>query len=99
MLLSGTKLSGTARPVDEPAPNPPAAEAVSAEVLFSTGAVAFGTAAAQGVRRETVGGRLVAAVRRWFATSPREAQPRPHHYPQHYGFLEQALLAREMERL
>ncbi len=99
MLLSGTRLRGRTHPVDEPAPNPPAAEAESSEVVISTAAMALSTAAAQGVRRETIVVRLVAAMRLWFATAPGESPPRRAPHPKHYGYLEQALLAREMERL
>ncbi len=103
MLVSPTGLPSTTDPVDEPMPQrPPAAPSVevsSTEVLITTQQVAFGTAAAVGVRRENIGGRLVAVVRRMFATSTDASRPRPQHHPKRYAYLEDALMAREMDRL
>jgi hypothetical protein len=102
MLLSATGLPTTTDPVDESTPQPPSAPpsiAVSSpEVLITTQQVAFSTAAA-GVRRESIGARLVASVRRVFATSVDASRPRPQSYPKRYAYLENALMAREMERL
>ncbi|OBI41280.1 hypothetical protein A5706_07875 [Mycobacterium sp. E796] len=70
-----------------------------AEVVISTQQVVFGTAAALGTRRESIGRRFVAIVRRTLVTSPDEPGPPRRHYPRHYGFLENSLMAREMERL
>jgi hypothetical protein len=94
-------------PVTAPKPQPhtaapataPSAEASSTEVLISTQEVLFSTAAAAGVRRQSVGARLVASMRRVFASSGDEAHPRPHDEPRRYTYLENALMAREMERL
>jgi hypothetical protein len=103
MLLSATGLPTTTDPVDEPTPQPPAAapsvEAASPEVLITTQQVAFSTAAALGVRRESIGARFVASLRRAFATPAETPHARPHDYPRRYAFLENALMAREMERL
>jgi hypothetical protein len=103
MLLSATGLPSTTDPVDEAMPQPPSAapsvEVSPTEVLITTQQVAFSTAAAEGVRPESTGARLVASVRRVFATSADASHPRPQHYPKRYGFLENALMAREMERL
>lgn len=83
----------------QPAAAPPA-EVTSAEVLISTQQVVFGTAIALGsVRRKSIGGRLVAIARRVLMTSTDASGPQRRHYPRHYGFLENALMAREMERL
>ncbi len=103
MLLSATGFPSTTDPVDESTPQPPAAapsvEVSSTEVLITTQEVAFSTAAAAGVRRESIGARLVAIMRRAFATSADASRPRPQDEPRRYGFLENALMAREMERL
>jgi hypothetical protein len=103
MLLSATGLPGTTDPVDESMPQPPSAapslEVSSTEVLITPQEVAFSTAAAAGVRRGSIGARLVASVRRVFAIPADASHPRPQHYPRRYGFLENALMAREMEKL
>jgi hypothetical protein len=103
MLDSPTGLASTTDLVDEPMPQTPSAapsvEASSTEVLITTQEVVFGTAAAVGMPRENTGGRLVAIMRRMFATSTDAPKPRPRNYPKRYGFLENALMAREMDRL
>ena len=103
MLVSPTGLASTTDPVDEPLRQPlsaaPSVEVSSAEVLITTQQVVFGTAAAVGARRESIGGRLVAIMRRMLATSTDGSRPRRQYYPRSYGFLEDALMAREMHRL
>ena len=105
MLVSRTGLPSTTDPVNEPMPEPPSAaplaeaEVSSTEVLITTQQVAFSTAAAAGVRRESIGARLVASVRKMFATPADAPHARRHDHPQRYGYLENALMAREMERL
>lgn len=103
MLLSATGLPTTTDPVDESTPQPPAAapsvEVSSTEVLITTQQVAFSTAAAAGVRRDSIGARLIASMRHLFATPADASRPRPQHYPKRYAYLENALMAREMERL
>jgi hypothetical protein len=103
MLDSPTGLAGTTDPVDEPMPQSPSAapsvEVSSTEVLITPQEVLFSTAAAVGVRRENIGARLVAMMRRIFATSTDASRPRPQYEPKRYGFLEDALMAREMDRL
>jgi hypothetical protein len=100
MLVSAPGLAGTTDPVQKPIDQSTSPEASSTEVLISTQQVAFGTAAALGTRRESVGGRFVTFVRRVFATPTEVSAARPrHHHARHYAFLEQALMAREMERL
>ncbi|OBG26565.1 hypothetical protein A5673_07460 [Mycobacterium sp. E3198] len=74
-------------------------EVTSTEVLISTQQVVFGTAAALGARRTSIGGRLVATARRMLTTATDASVPERRHYPKRYGFLENALMAREMERL
>jgi hypothetical protein len=76
----------------------PSGETASTEVLITTQQVAFSTAAAAGVRRDSVGARLVASLRRAFV-APADAHPRRHDYRQRYSYLENSLMAREMERL
>jgi hypothetical protein len=103
MLVSPTGLPSTLDPVNEPMPQPPSAapsvEVSSTEVLITSQQVAFSTAAAVGIRRENIGVRLVASMRRMFATSTDASHPRPRYEPKRYEFLENALMAREMERL
>jgi hypothetical protein len=103
MLVSQMGLANTTDPVDEPIPQPPLAapsvEAPSTEVLIPTQQVVFSTAAAVGVRRESIGSRLVAIMQRVFATSTDPSQPRSRYQPKRYAYLEDALMAREMERL
>jgi hypothetical protein len=100
MLLSTTGLATTTDPDHKPSNRSPSAEASSTEVLISTQQVAFGTAAALATRRQSIGGRFVTFVRGAFATPTEATAARPrHHHARHYAFLEQALMAREMERL
>jgi hypothetical protein len=103
MLVSPTGLTSTTDPVDEPksqAPSPaPSVEASSTEVLITAQQVLFSTAAAVGVHRDHVGARIVAIMRRMFATSTDASRPRRQHYPTRYSFLEDAAMAREMDRL
>ncbi len=98
MLVSPTGLD---EPVSQQQPSASSSvEVTSAEVLISTQQVVFSTAAASGVvRRKTIGGRLVAIARRVLVTSTDASVPLRRHYPKRYGFLENALMAREMERL
>jgi hypothetical protein len=103
MLVSPAEPASTTESLDQPtrqAPSAaPSAEASSTEVLITTQQVAFGTAAAAGVRRENIGHRFVAVMRRLFATSTDASRPRPQHVPKRYAFLEDSLMAREMGRL
>jgi len=103
MLVSSTGLASTTDHVDEVIPqSPPAApsvEAPSTEVLISTQEVLFSTAAAVRPRRENIGVRLVAMTRRMFASSADASHPRPRYEPRRYAYLENALMAREMDRL
>jgi hypothetical protein len=95
MVLSATELPKTTRPIQRPtqvAQQP-------TEVLISTQQVLFDTAAAAGARPRKSGGRLVAAIRRMVALSSDESRPRPRHYPIEYGYIQNARMAREMERL
>ena len=103
MLVSATGLASRTDPLDEPLRQPPSAapsvEVSSTDVLISTQQVAFSTAAAEGIRREKIGGRFVAMMRRMFATSTDASRPRRQHYPKREGFIEDARMAREMDRL
>ncbi|WP_156688412.1 hypothetical protein [Mycobacterium sp. Marseille-P9652] len=106
MLVSSAEIAGAADAADtiaSPAstsPAPPEKEAPDAAVLITTQQVVFGTAVALGGRRQSPRGRFVAAVRRmWVAPAEGSRPRRASSYPKHYGFLEQALMAREMDRL
>ncbi|OBF53613.1 hypothetical protein A5787_05715 [Mycobacterium sp. 852002-50816_SCH5313054-b] len=97
MLVSPTGLD---EPIKQPPAAAPSVEVTSAEVLISTQQVVFGTAIAVGVgRRTSIGGRLVAIARRILTTPTDASLQQRRHYPKRYGFLENALMAREMERL
>ena len=97
MLVSPTGLD---EPISQQPAAAPSVEATSAEVLISTQQVVFGTAIALGAgRRKSIGGRLVAITRRVFTISTDASVPEQRHYPKRYAFLENALMAREMERL
>ncbi len=98
MFTSAPVLPGTFKPVDEHLPQPPSTGS-STEVLISTQEVRFSTAAAVGVRRQSIGERLFAGMRQIFATPEKASRPRPQYEPRRYGFLENALMAREMGRL
>jgi hypothetical protein len=99
MLVPATGLAGTTDPDQKPVDRSPSAEVPSTEVLISTQQMVFSTAAALGTRRESIGGRFVAFVRRVLATPTEVPAARPRYQAKHYAFLEQALMAREMERL
>lgn len=95
MVLSATELPNTTQSIQRPRQ---VAEQ-STEVLISTQQVLLGTAAVVGARPRKSGGRLVAAIRHMFATSTHESRPRSRHYPREYGYIQDARMAREMERL
>jgi hypothetical protein len=103
MLVSPAALADTTEALDEsresapqqsPAAPSPATAAAAGAVLITPQQVLFSTAAAAGGRREHTGGRLAGIARRMFAPSPRE--PR---YVKRYGYIENAAMARAMERL
>jgi hypothetical protein len=78
---------------------------VSPPILIPGQEVAFSTAAALGVQRKTPRWWLratrviAAALRRLFLTSTADSR-RPQRYsPRRYSFLENAIMAREMDRL
>jgi hypothetical protein len=71
----------------------------STEVLITEQQVVFATAAAVAPRRENIGRRFAAMMRRTFVISPDAERPQPRHSPKRYAYLERALMAREMERL
>jgi hypothetical protein len=103
MSVSPTGLTSTTDPVDEPehqAPSPaPSVEASSTQVLITTQQVLFSTAAGVGVHRGNVGARIIAIMRRMFATSTDASRPRPQYSPTRFSFLDDARMAREMDRL
>ena|ERR1700722_12581184 len=103
MLASPVALAGTTESIEDSAPQSlPAASAhvdASNEVLITTQQVLLSTAAAVGVPRESAGGGLVGIVRRMFATSTKAPRPRAQHLVKRYGYIENAAMARAMERL
>jgi hypothetical protein len=99
MLGSPMGLANTTDPAAEPISQPPAVDAPATEVLIPVEQVVFSTAAAIGVRRESIGGRLVAIMRRVFATSTDPSGPRSGYEPRRYAYLDDARMARAMDRL
>jgi hypothetical protein len=101
--LKRTKVT-SADPAEEREGVEPAADAaVSGEpVLITEQEVMFSTAAVVTVpSKKTAGARIaLLRLRRPFTSStPDERAAKHRHYPHHYVFLEQALMAREMGRL
>ena len=72
-------------------------QAPSAPVLITVAQVAFGTAAATGVRRKD--SRWVALLRRIFVRAPKASRPKRRPYRPRIAYLEHSLMAREMDRL
>ena len=66
-------------------------------VLITEAQVAFGTAAATGVRRKDR--RWVALLSRIFVRAPKASRPKRRPYRPPMAYLEHSLMAREMERL
>jgi hypothetical protein len=104
-----TAAAAKADAIEEPTPRTPLAvpstEAAqgsstkSTEILITEREVVFATAAAVALRRENIGRRFAAILRRTFVIPTDAARPRPRHYPKRYEYLERALMAREMDRL
>ena len=73
-----------------------------APILITEQEVLFSSAAAVSISSKKTAGQWIALLRARVACSRvRQAHERAakhRHYPQHYVFLEQALMAREMER-
>ena len=92
---TGIRTAPDTQPIAQSSSAAPSVEAAPAEVLISTQQVLFGTAVVQRTRRDPLGSRIAAALRRMVADAN---QPR-HHYLRHYAYLEDARMAREMERL
>lgn len=68
--------------------------------LITEQQVRFSTAAALSApTRRTRNAGFVAAMRRLFAVSPESTRPERRHHARRYTFLENALMAREMDRL
>ncbi|WP_156750133.1 hypothetical protein [Mycobacterium sp. E2479] len=95
MLVTPTGLRTAPDTVNEPTGQPASVEAASAEVLISTQQVLFGTAVVQETRRAPLGSRIAAALRQMVADANRPRHP----YVRHYAYLENARMAREMDRL
>lgn len=96
MLVTPTGLRTTpdTEPIQQPS-SAPSVEAAPAEVLITTQQVLFDTAVVQRTRRAPLGSRMAAALRRMVADANQPRQP----YLRHYAYLENARMAREMERL
>ena len=79
------------------------AVATQAPVLITVQEVAFNTAAAMPMlpttRRRWAGAGVLVSMRKMFLTSTPDARAPRRDYPRRYGFLEQASMSREMERL
>jgi hypothetical protein len=79
------------------------AVAASAPVLITMQEVALSTAAAMPVlpttRRRWAGAGVLASMRKMFLTSTPDTRAPRRDYPRRYGFLEQASMSREMDRL
>lgn len=103
MTDSPTGRATTADVVDEPVPQPPSTapsvEVSSTEVLITEQEVVFSTAAAMPLRRKNIARRLAAIMRQLFTTSTDASRPRRRDYPKRDELLENALMAREMDRL
>jgi hypothetical protein len=75
--------------------------AAEAPILITEQEVLFSSAAAVSISSKKTAGQRIALLRprRLFTRSMADERAAKHrHYPQHYVFLEQALMAREMER-
>jgi hypothetical protein len=75
--------------------------AAEAPILITEQQVLFSSAAAVSISSKKTAGQWIALLRprRLFTRSTADERAAKHrHYPQHYVFLEQALMAREMER-
>ena len=76
-----------------------------APVLITEREVALSTAIALQPRPKTrrrwveATHALLASVQRSVTPAPRDERPAPRHYPRHYSYLENACMARAMQRL
>lgn len=100
MLVTPTGLRTSPRTANEPTAPPssaaPSVEAAPAEVLITTQQVLFGAAVVQGTRRAPLARRIGAALRRLAANANTPRHPHP---PRYYGYIEDARMARAMDRL
>lgn len=103
MSVSPAELANTTDLVVETAtqvaPAAPTVAAPAVEVLITTQEVLFSTAAAQGLRPDRTGSRFGDIFRRFFALAPEAPRSRPQHVAKRYGYIEDALMSREMGRL
>ena len=72
-------------------------QAPNTQALITVAQVAFGTAAATGVRRKDR--RWIALLSRIFLPPPKESRPKRRPYPPRMAYLDHPRMAREMERL
>ena len=75
----------------------PQDQAPTTPVLITVAQVAFGTAAATGVRRKDR--RWIALLSRIFVPTPKESRPKRRPYQPRMAYLDHPRMAREMERL
>ena len=101
-----TAATGTPTRLNRPdvAPVDPVAELAFSEtpILITEQEVIFGTAAAVRAPSKRTAGQWITQLRprHLFARSRADERAAKHrHHPHHYDFLEQALIAREMDRL
>lgn len=86
-------------PADAPDRSPTPTLITEAEVVFSS-AAAGSLPRTRATRRLTHATRIVAAaLRRVFLASSARPGPARRHYPQRFTYLEDALMARQMDRL
>ncbi len=92
---TGIRTAPNTQPIPQPSSAAPSVEAASAEVLITTQQVLFDTAVVGRTRRAPLGSRIAASLRRMAADANRPRHP----YVRHYAYLEDARMARAMERL
>jgi hypothetical protein len=98
-------MTATAQTLKLVAPDTESSAAVpaAAPVLITVQEVAFNTAAAMpmlpATRRRWVGAGVLVSMRKMFLNSTPDARAPRGDYPRRYGFLEQASMSREMDRL
>ncbi|ORA16579.1 hypothetical protein [Mycobacterium arosiense] len=93
---TGLRTAPDSQPTAQPSSATPTAAAARAEVLITTQQVLFGAAVAQGTRRAPLVSRIGAVLRRMAADANTPRRPHP---PKYYGYIEEARMAREMDRL
>lgn len=98
MLVTPTGLrpAPDTHPTAQPSSAAPTVEAAPTEVLITTQQVLFGAAVLRGTRPAPLASRIAAVLRRMAADANKPRRPYP---PRHYRYIEDARMAREMDRL